>query len=96
MMELILYLITLLASLTVVQTAGANGALNGTLQRGFTGVSTQVVSSNFLLSYTNVESFLRACAQGQIGIFGYLFLGSIALLIIVWVNNLIEYETAII
>jgi hypothetical protein len=96
MFEMILYIITLLASLSVVQMAGANGVLNGAFQRGFAGLSTQIVSSKFLLSYTNFETFLRACLEGQIGVFGYLFLGSFAVLIIVWVNNLIEYEVAIV
>lgn len=95
MMEIILYILTLLASISVIQTAGANGALNGVFTRGFAGVSTQVVSLKFLNAYTNTESFLRACAEGYLGITGYLFLGSIVALILVWVNNLIEFEQAI-
>ena len=96
MFEWIIYIITLLLSINVIQGAGAAGALNGAFQRGFTGVSAQIVSSKFLLSYTNFETFIRACLDGQIGLIGYLFIGSLALLVIVWINNIIEYETAIV
>jgi len=96
MFEWVIYIITLLISLTLIQNAGAAGALNGVFQRGFAGVSTQIVSTKFLLSYTNLETFIRACLEGQIGITGYFFIGSLAFLIITWVNNLIEYETAIV
>ena len=95
-MELILYILTLLGSLTVIQTAGSNGALNGAFKRSFAGVTTQITSLKFLESYTNTEAFLMACSKGYLGITGYLFLGSIVLLILVWVNNLIEFEQAII
>ena len=96
MFEWIIYIITLLLSINVLQGAGAAGALNGAFQRSFAGVSTQIVSSKFLLSYTNFETFIRACLDGQIGLIGYLFIGSLALLVIVWINNIIEYETAIV
>lgn len=96
MIDWILYILTLLASVTVVQNAGASGALNGAFQRGFAGVSTQIVSTKFLLSYTNFETFIRACLEGQVGLIGYLFVGSLATLIIVWVNNIIEFEVAIV
>ena len=89
MYETLIYIATLLLSLTVVQNAGAAGALNGAFQRG-------LVSTKFLLSYTNLETFLRACLDGQIGVIGYLFIFSLATLLIVWVNNLIEYEQAIV
>lgn len=96
MIDWIIYISTLLLSITVIQNAGAAGALNGAFQRGFAGVSTQIVSSQFLLSYTNFETFIRACLEGQLGLIGYLFIGSLATLIIVWVNNIIEYEKAIV
>jgi hypothetical protein len=95
MIEWIVYISTLLISLTVVGKAGEAGYLNGALQRGFAGVSTQVVSANFLLSYTNFESFIRACFDGVIGISGYAFLLALGTLLIVWINNLIEYRQAI-
>lgn len=95
MIETIVYIATLLISLTVVGRAGDAGYLNGALQRGFAGVSTQVVSANFLLSYTNFETFVRACFDGILGISGYAFLLALGTLLIVWVNNLIEYRQAI-
>lgn len=96
MIEAIIYLSTLLISLTVVGSAGNAGYLNGAFQRGFAGVSTQIVSSNFLLSYTNFETFIRACLDGKIGIFGYVFLLALGVLLVVWINNLVEYRQAIV
>lgn len=95
MIETFVYLATLLISITVVGRAGEAGYLNGALQRGFAGVSTQVVSANFLLSYTNFETYVRACFDGVLGISGYAFLLAFGVLLIVWVNNLIEYRQAI-
>jgi hypothetical protein len=96
MFDIIIYILTLLASLSIVGAAGKAGVLNSALQRGFAGVSTQVVSSNFLLSYTNTESFLRACLEGEVGLVGYLFIASLSLLILTWVSNLYNYRQAII
>jgi hypothetical protein len=95
LIETFVYLATLLISITVVGRAGEAGYLNGALQRGFAGVSTQVVSANFLLSYTNFETYVRACFDGVLGISGYAFLLAFGILLIVWVNNLIEYRQAI-
>jgi len=94
--EIIIYLATLLLTFTVIGRAGEAGFLNGAFQRGFAGVGTQVVSSNFLLSYTNFETFLRACLEGLLGFAGYLYLASLGLLLIVWINNLYEYRQAIV
>jgi hypothetical protein len=94
--EGIIYLATLLLTLTVVGRAGDAGFLNGAFQRGFAGVSTQVVSANFLLSYTNFETFLRACLEGMLGFSGYLYLASLGLLLVVWISNLVEYRQAIV
>ena len=93
--EVLIYLVTLLGSLSIVSSAGSAGYLNSTFQRGFAGVSTQIVSSNFLLNYTNAESFIRACLGGEVGFTGYIFIFSMAVLIITWVSNLIDYKQAI-
>jgi len=94
--EIIIYIITLLISISVVGGASNAGFLNSALTRGFAGVSTQIVSVNFLIAYTNLESFLRACIQGVVGIPGYAFILSLGVLAIVWINNLIEYRQAIV
>lgn len=96
MIEAIIYLSTLLITLTVIGKAGDAGYLNGAFQRGFAGVGTQIVSANFLLSYTNFESFIRACFDGMIGITGYAFLLALGVLLVVWINNLYEFRQAII
>jgi hypothetical protein len=96
MYEWIIYIATLLISVSVVGSAATNGYLNSALTRGFAGVSTQIVSTNFLIGYTNFESFLRACVDGQIGISGYAFVLALGVLLIVWINNLIEFRQAIV
>jgi len=92
----ILYIATLLISLSVVGAAAKGGYLNSALSRGFAGVSTQIVSSNFLYGYTNTEAFIRACLEGKVGITGYAFILALGILLVVWVNNLIEYRQAIV
>lgn len=96
MLEWIFYITTLLVSLTVVDRAAGSGLLNSGFQRGFAGVSTQIVSYNWLSQYTNTESFLTACLDGQLGITGYLFLASLGILITVWVSNLYDFKQAIV
>jgi hypothetical protein len=95
-LEGLLYLSTLMISIFVVGSAADNGFLNGRLTRAFGGISTQIVSLNFLNQYTGFETFLRACFNGQIGITGYAFLLSFSFLLIVWANNLFEYRQAIV
>lgn len=95
MVGVILYIVTLLITLTVVGGASSAGYLNGALTRTVGGISTQFVSLSWLSQYTNFESFLRYCFQGEVGIIGYLFLLSLGTLVVVWINNLIEYKQAI-
>ena len=96
MIEIILYIATLLISLFVVGSASDSGFLNGGLTRAFGGISTQFVSASWLYQYTNLETFLYGCLNGQVGIVGYFFLASLSLLIVVWINNLFEYRQAIV
>lgn len=96
MFEIIIYILTLLISISVVGGASSNGFLNSALTRGFAGVSTQLVSVNFLIGYTNFESFIRACANGSVGFPGYAFILSLGVLALVWINNLVEYRQAIV
>ena len=94
--EVVIYLLTLFGSLSFVGAVGNSGYLNSGFQRGFAGVSTQIVSSNFLLNYTNAESFILASWEGQIGFAGYIFIASLAALAVTWVSNLYNYQQAII
>ena len=96
MIEVLLYILTLLISITVVGGAADNGWLNSGLTRGFGGIGTQIVSLNFLNQYTNFETFIRGCINGQIGISGYDFSLAFGILLIVWANNIINYRQAIV
>lgn len=96
MIEVILYIATLLISITVVGGAADNGWLNSAFTRAFGGIGTQVVSLNFLNQYTNFETFIRGCINGQVGISGYAFLLAFGILLVVWANNIINYRQAIV
>ena len=96
MIEIILYIATLLISITVVGGAADNGYLNSALTRGFGGLGTQIVSLNWLNQYTNFETFIQGCINGQVGISGYAFLLAFGILLIVWANNIINYRQAIV
>ena len=96
MIEFLIYFATLFGTLSVVGAAGNSGLLNSAFQRGFAGVSTQIVSSKFLLNYTNLESYLWACYDGKLGLVGYLLILSLGVLMITWASNLYNYRQAII
>lgn len=95
MIGTIVGIIAMLASLTVIDRAVAAGFLNGSLTRGVVGGSVAITSQSFLYGYTNLESFINACASGVVGLAGYAFLASLALLAAVWINNLIQTRQAI-
>jgi hypothetical protein len=95
MVAIIIYLVTLLITVSVVGGASSAGYLNSALTRTVGGIGTQIVSMNWLYQYTNFESFIRYCLQGEVGIIGYAFILSLSTLVIVWTNNLIEYRQAI-
>ena len=95
MLDVIIYISTLLMSLSLVASASKSGLLNSAFSKGFAGVSSQVVSSGYLKGYTNFESFLKVCIDGQMGLIGYFFLISLGFLLIVWINNIVEYKNAI-
>lgn len=96
MIEIFIYFLSALVAIGIVSRAGDLGYLNGAFQRGFAGAGAQIVSAKWLYSYTNLESFLRASYNGYLGLPGYIFLASLIFLLIIWVNNLIEYRQAII
>ena len=95
MLDLILIIITSLLSINVVGIANQNGYLNGGFSRAFAGIGGQITSSTYLIQYTNFETFIIGCSKGYVGLAGYAFLASLVLLIVIWVNNLIEYRQAI-
>ena len=96
MFEAIFYITTALISIFVVGSASDGGFLNSALTRAFGGISTQIVSMNFLHQYTNFETFIRGCIDGQVGIAGYFFVLSFGILLVIWINNLFEYRQAIV
>lgn len=88
MLELVIMILTTLASLTVIDRAAAAGFLNGALTRVFAGAGASVATTSFLYGYTNLDSFINACLDGMLGFPGYLFIASLLFVAGVWVNNL--------
>ncbi|MAH82027.1 MAG: hypothetical protein CMC21_02075 [Flavobacteriaceae bacterium] len=94
-LTILIYLGALLSSVSVVGMAQANGAFSGSLSRTIAGGATSITSATFLVGYTNLESFINACAIGNLGLSGYVFIGGLSALVITWVTNLIEYRKVI-
>lgn len=93
---LILMLIgSVLGSTSLVNAAAKNGFLNSGLTRSIAGGTTAIASSNFMIGYTNLESFISAAANGSLGLAGFFFIGGLAALLITWAGNLIEFGVAI-
>lgn len=86
---------SVLSSISITTALAKNGFLNNGLLRGVAGGSIYFTSSNFLVGYTNLESFISASANGSLGISGFIFLGGLAALIITWVANFVEYGVII-
>lgn len=93
-MSLTIFLIlgSILGSTSIISTIAKNGGLNNALTRSFAGGSASLVGSGYLVGYTNLESFIRACANGSLGFSGFVFIGGLSALLITWISNLIEYE----
>lgn len=93
-----LYAVQVLAvfiGLSAVQAGSSAGALNGGLSRSFFGSATTFTASTALSGWSGVESFIRASADGKLGLSGYAFVASLAFLVGVWVINLYERRQVI-
>lgn len=95
MVMLIIGVLTVLLSVNLVGIASQSGYLNSAWTRSFGAVGTQLTSATFLTQYTNFETFIIACLEGYVGTPGYIFIVSLALLALVWINNIYEYRQAI-
>lgn len=93
--ELLIYLGSAFASTSLIGAIASNGGLSGNLTRTITGGSLTVVSSEFLIGYANMESFLSASINGSLGFSGYILIGGLSALLITWAGNLIEYRKVI-
>jgi hypothetical protein len=96
MLEWVIMILSVLASITIVDRAAAAGFLNGALTRVFAGSSASIATTSFLYGYTNLDSFINACIDGLIGFPGYLFILALLFTAGVWVSNLWTENQAII
>ncbi len=92
---MLLFIGTILGSTSLVSSASKAGFLNGALTRSVAGGSVSFASSTFLVGYTNLDSYLSACANGSLGFSGFIFIGGLIALILTWVSNLYQYEVAV-
>lgn len=86
---------TILGSTSLVSALARGGFLNSALTRGIAGGSIYITSSNFLVGYTNFETFLTASINGSLGLSGFVYIGGLVALLLTWVSNLIQYEVAV-
>lgn len=93
--ELFIYVGAILASTSVIGAIASNGGLSGNLTRTVSGGTLSVVSSEFLIGYANMESFLSASINGSLGFSGYVLIGGLAAMLLTWAGNLIEYRRMI-
>lgn len=96
MFEFFIFVLTTLASLTIIDRAASAGFLQGSLTRVFAGSSTSIATTSFLYGYTNLDSFINACLDGMLGFPGYAFIASILFVAAVWINNLYVENQAIV
>jgi len=92
-------LIQLLAAFVGVGIVGQgfkSGMLNTGYSRAFAGGSVSLVSANFLSGYAGVESFLRVCLNGGLGIPGQLLIIAISSLILAWAYNLWTFRRVVV
>ena len=79
----------------VVQFAGNAGALNGRLRASVLGGGTTYTAGSVLSGYSSVESYLRACLDGDLGASGLALIASIGFLIFVWVFNFYQVQRVV-
>ena len=84
---LLLYSMSGVAALLVL-TLAAQGPLQGAWFRVFTGGTAGGLTQWYLRGVTPALSYLEACAQGDLGLGGFMFLISLVLLVLVWAYNL--------
>jgi len=93
--EALLYLGTIFGAVSLTNGLFDSGFLRNGYGRFVAGASTTFVSSEFLQGYTNLESFIRASANGSLGIGGFVFIGGLVALLITWAGNLIYHRQAV-
>lgn len=91
----LIYTLTVLGSVGLIQSVGENKLFNTSLKRAVGGSSFTFGSLTTLENYTNFASFLEVAYEGGLGLSGYLFLTGLALLLIVWTGNIVKYRVAI-
>lgn len=92
---IILFIASILGSTSVIAGLAESGFMNGALTRSVAGGTLAITSSNFLVGYTNLEYFISAAANGDLGLSGFVFIGGLVALIVTWLSNLIEFGVLI-
>lgn len=94
--EYLIYIVVGLASITVVGSVNDNVLLNSFLKRAVAGITVNLGILGTLGNYTNVVTFYSACAQGLVGVAGYVFVVSNFMLALVWISNLVKYRSVVV
>jgi len=92
---IIIFISSILVSTSIVGGLAESGFMNGALTRSVAGGSIAFTSSNFLVGYTNLEFFISASINGELGLSGFVFIGGLVALLITWFSNILEFGVAI-
>ena len=90
-LTIILMLGAVLGSTSLIAGLANSGYMNSALTRSVAGGVISFTSANFLVGYTNLESFISASANGTLGFSGFVFIGGLIALLITWLSNLFEF-----
>lgn len=88
-------ILAVLFGLGVVQIGANAGAFRGRFKGPFLGGATTWTAGTVLSGYSGVESYFRACLDGELGASGYALIASTAFLIFVWVTNFIQVRKVV-
>jgi hypothetical protein len=79
----------------VVQTAGKAGAFQGRFKSAFLGGGTTWTAGTVLSGFSGVESYLRACLDGDLGASGIALVASTGFLVFVWAFNFVQVQRVV-
>lgn len=94
-LTIILFIGAVLGSTSIINGLAKSGYMKSALTRSVAGGTIALTSSNFLVGYTNLESFISASFNGTLGFSGFVFIGGLIALLITWASNLIEFGVLI-
>ena len=92
---ILVQILSIVFGVGVVQMAGNAGAFNGRFKAAFLGGGTTYTAGTVLSVFSGVESYLRACLDGDLGASGIALVASTGFLVFVWVFNFVQVQKVV-